>query len=503
MRPPRARARANKIRGMRRGLFWKLFVLQVLAAAAVLAGALALSRQYSMRGFAEYVEQQQRARVQQLAAQIAQDYAKNGGDLAAASEGIELLHRWPRHRPGPPPGEREERVLRDEPGDEPPQPDDRRHELPRRRIVMRHEARTPPMQLQDAQGEYVRGDPRPLPPERARLREPITVDGAVVGYLAWPPVHVSPEQIEFAHKQSRHLAIIAPVALLVAAAFAMLITGLIVKPIRQLSAGATALTRREFATRLPADRADEIGQLAADFNRLAAALEAYDGRQRQWLADIAHELRTPLAVLRGELEAVQEGVRTVGPGLLESLRQEVQRLETLIEDLHLVSLAESGGLRLHLSDADVGVLTGTAVKRFGPQLAAKGFELRTAIEQGLRAHVDVQRFDQVLGNTLRNVLTHATPPGPVTVAARADAGGIVVSVADAGPGVPDAALPRLFDRLYRVDSSRSRGVGGAGLGLSICRSIVEAHGGTIAAQKSAAGGLEIVIRLVGVAPAAT
>src|SRR5690606_16982645 len=107
-----------------------------------------------------------------------------------------------------------------------------------------------------------------------------------------------------------------------------------------------ALARREFKLRLDADRGDEFGRLAADFNALAAALEGYDRNQRQWLADIAHELRTPLAVLRGELEAVLDGVRPAGPASLQSMQQEVQRLGSLIDDLHLLSLAESGGLRL-------------------------------------------------------------------------------------------------------------------------------------------------------------
>jgi two-component system, OmpR family, sensor histidine kinase BaeS len=173
----------------------------------------------------------------------------------------------------------------------------------------------------------------------------------------------------------------------------------------------------------------------------------------------------------------------------------VDRLETLVQDLHLVSLAESGGLRLHRSDADVGALAEAAVRRFAPRFAARGFTVDVALQPGLEAPVDVQRFDQVLGNLLANALAHATPPGPVTVAVRRDGAHVVASVADAGPGVPADALPRLFDRLFRVESARTRGVGGAGLGLSICRSIVEAHGGTIAAQRSAAGGLEIVIRL--------
>ena len=437
---------------MRSGLFWKLFLLQLLAAAAVLAGALSMSRAFSMRGFAEYVEAHQRERVEQIADEVAEAYEQTH-DLPAAVEAVRALR--PRRHHG--------------------------------------EQGAPPLQLQDASGNYLGGDRRPL--ARERLREPISVDGQVIGYLAWPQLPTHPEQAAFAHKQARHLAVIAPVALLVAALCAALITALIVRPIRQLSAGATALARREFNTRLPEDRRDELGQLAVDFNRLAAALDAYDARQRQWLADIAHELRTPLAVLRGEIDALLEGVRTFGSGTVESLSQEVNRLTGLVNDLHLVSLAESGGLRLNLSDGDVGGLAEHAARRFAARLGARGFQLKTEIQPGLHAQVDVQRLDQVFGNLLGNALAHAAPPGPVTVSARAEGRQVVVSVADGGPGVPAEALPRLFDRLYRVETARSRPVGGSGLGLSICKSIVEAHGGTIAAQRSAAGGLEVVIRL--------
>jgi two-component system sensor histidine kinase BaeS len=231
---------------------------------------------------------------------------------------------------------------------------------------------------------------------------------------------------------------------------------------------------------------------------MAAALEGYDARQRQWLADIAHELRTPLSVLRGELEAVIDGVRPAGADAMRSLRQEVGRLEALIGDLQLVSLAESGGLRLNRADTDVSALVEQAAARFRERLASRGFTLHLSVGAALTATVDAQRLEQALANLLENVLRHGTP-GPVTVSAYREADKIVISVADAGPGVPPEALPKLFDRLYRVESARTRAAGGAGLGLSIVKSIVEAHGGTVDAHPvgaaSAATGLEIAIRL--------
>jgi two-component system, OmpR family, sensor histidine kinase BaeS len=188
-------------------------------------------------------------------------------------------------------------------------------------------------------------------------------------------------------------------------------------------------------------------------------------------------------------------VRTPDAKAVRSLREEVRRLEALIQDLHLVSTAESGGLRLTLAPTDVGALAQQSAERFRERLRAKGFTLHVDAPTGLAAEVDAQRIDQVLANLLENALRHAHPPGPITVSARAADGEVVLRVADAGPGVPADALPRLFDRLYRVETSRTRGNGGAGLGLAICKSIVEAHGGTVEARGSALGGLEIVVRV--------
>ena len=470
------------MQAMRSGLFWKLFLLQLLAAGAVLAGTLTFLHTFSVRGFAEYLESRERGRVQEAAAQIAHNWH---GDLLAASEGV-LRDR--RHRPPEGGGPGEGPPDRDAPPrDAPPpgaEPPGALHHHPGEGL--------PPLQLQDAGGQWLRGDRREMPGER--LREPIIVDGQTVGFLAWPRFPGYPEQAEFAHKQARHFAVIAPVAMVVAALFAALITALIVRPIRTLSGGAAALARREFGVRVKEDARDELGALAADFNKLAAALEGYDTRQRQWLADIAHELRTPLAVLRGEIEAMLDGVRPTGAAELKSLHEETSRLQGLIQDLHLLSLAESGGLRLNLERCDVGELLQQAAARFSERFAARKFTPVLKVEDTLIGQYDPQRMAQVFANVLENVLRHGTP-GPVRMTARADGPHTVITVADAGPGVAAESLPRLFDRLYRVDSARARGTGGAGLGLSICKSIVEQHGGTISAQAGGNGGLDVVIRL--------
>lgn len=436
---------------MKSPLFWKLFALQLLAAAVLLGGALLVTRQYTERSFFRYLEARERDRLHEAAEEIADAY-RDTGDLREAVRVADEHER---------PGRRTRRV-------------------------------PPPLTIVAADGELIRGERRALVADA--LREPIEVDGRVIGAVQRPPL---PERRaladrEFSRRQTRGLHVVLAGALVVAALFAALLTALILRPLRQLSAGVAALSRREFGTRLTVARGDELGRLAGDFNQLAEALERYDARQRQWLADIAHELRTPLAVLRGEIEAVIDGVRTADAANTRSLHQEVLRLQTLVDDLHLLSLAESGGLRLQRDVTDVNELVADVAQRWRTRCAERGFTLETDIAAAAaRASIDAQRIEQVLVNLLDNALRHANPPGPIRVRVAVAGRRVCVAVSDAGPGVPEQALDRLFDRLYRVEAARSRVQGGSGLGLAICRSIVEAHGGDIVARHSAQGGLEI------------
>ncbi|MEQ1439821.1 ATP-binding protein [Fontimonas sp. SYSU GA230001] len=465
---------------MHMSLFWKLFAVQVLAAVTLLAGALLVVRQQTASSFSVYVEARERQRMEDVAERIAEQYAKTP-DLRRAAESARELRRRPRPWP---PDERRDGARADG------------------NLVPRVPPLRAPLTVFDANGARVAGPPLP-PLHREPLRVPIESGGAVVGHVVRPPVPnwIAPDEAGFAQRQSRSLLRIGLLGLPVAALFAALSSALILRPIRQLSDGAAALSRREFATRIDTRRRDELGRLAADFNRLAEALQRYDDRQRQWLADIAHELRTPIAVLRGELEALVDGVRAPEPQRLRSLQQEVLRLAALVDDLHLLSVAESGALRLQREPVDPATLLREAQARFDARLRAAGFAVELDAGAGLPAiAVDAQRIAQVLGNLLENVLRHAQPPGPLRLSVAVAADGVRYSICDAGPGVPADALPRLFDRLYRAESARSRADGGAGLGLAICRSIVEAHGGSIHAEVAPGGGLCIRFDLPQVSP---
>jgi two-component system sensor histidine kinase BaeS len=214
------------------------------------------------------------------------------------------------------------------------------------------------------------------------------------------------------------------------------------------------------------------------------------------MADVAHELRTPLAVLRADLEAVQDGVRSASGESLNSLLAEVRTLNKLIDDLHDLSLADVGALSYRKAVLGVDELLQRCIAPFRERFAHKQLRLVTApTDPELRVFADGSRLQQLLNNLLENSLRYTDAPGETRVSGARDGGEVLMSIDDSAPGVPPELLPRLFERFFRVDSSRNRETGGSGLGLAICRSIVEAHGGSIAAARSMLGGLRIDIRL--------
>jgi two-component system sensor histidine kinase BaeS len=242
---------------------------------------------------------------------------------------------------------------------------------------------------------------------------------------------------------------------------------------------------------------DEQRELAAAFNIMALNLEKNEKTRRQWVADTSHELRTPLAILRGEIEAMLEGIRETTPDAIRSLHGEVLRLHRLVDDLYQLALCDLGSLTYHREAVDVTEVLDEVLEPFLPQFAEKGITATTIIPDGMGEAVfaDRQRLGQLFSNLLDNSLKYTDNGGEVVIRAVFPGDGVMVELEDSPPGVPEEHLERLFDRLYRLEGSRSRASGGAGLGLAICRSIAEAHGGTISAHPSALGGLRMRVSL--------
>lgn len=328
---------------------------------------------------------------------------------------------------------------------------------------------------------------------------PIAVDGVNVGWIARTPLErlTAPDDLRFLRAQHRTLGVAALVAVLGAALAAAALARRFLAPARSIGAASQRLAAGDYSVRVSPGSRDEFGQLAQDFNLLAAALERNERARREFMAGVAHELRTPLAVMQAELAAVSDGVRSWSPQVLESLQAEVRSLTTLVQDVYDLSLADVGALAYRKEMLDLREEIRAVVATFAAPFRAAGLVLEADGLDGapLTVHGDPARLRQLFANLLGNALAYTAAPGHVELACVQTKDVVLVEVRDSRPGVPADALPRLFERFFRVEGSRSRAHGGAGLGLALCRSIVEAHGGSIVAADSPLGGLGITVKL--------
>ena len=256
----------------------------------------------------------------------------------------------------------------------------------------------------------------------------------------------------------------------------------ITRPMSQMRRASQALAAGEANVRVPVHSQDELGKVAEAFNQMASKISDQEQLRRQMVADVAHELRTPLTVMKANLEAMLDGLLVPNPGELQELHDEVQRLSRLIDDLRLLSLADSGQLSLTLQPVDVREVTATVVGRLMPLAEAHQVKLvDDAPAQPLVIMADADRVQQALTNLVANGVRHTPVGGRVRVTAVQEKETIHLSVIDSGPGISPADLPYIFDRFWRGDKSRSRHSGGSGLGLAIVKQIAELHQGQVAA----------------------
>ena len=290
------------------------------------------------------------------------------------------------------------------------------------------------------------------------------------------------------------LALLVP---LVAGGFALRALSSLVNPLARVMAAADTVAEGDFSVRVPEGGPGEVGRLARSFNRMVTELERSDLQRRNLTADVAHELRTPVHIIQGNLEGILDGVYEPSPEQLNLLLDETRRLARLVEDLRTLSLAEAGQLPLQQEILDVDELLGDVATSFSGQAEAAGVSLLVETEprsEPLTVQGDAGRLDQVLSNLAANALRHTSPGGKITMSAGPEAGGVRIQVSDDGEGIPAADLPFVFERFWQGGSDRERGAG-SGLGLAIARQLVQAHGGRIAVQSSPGQGTTFRIDL--------
>ena len=481
---------------LRLKLWHRVFALTALATLAAVGSLLLVQQQAFRSGLLEYVNQIDRERAQGLLPALAGEYRAAGGwerirrnpmrfrwlvdQALGGGRGSDLPppDRLPRERPprvGPP--------GREGPAGRPPLPPPGalQDDGPRRRYA-----------VYDAESIPVIGPPEPWP---GALTLPIEVDGAVVGSLYFLPLPrlESEWDLAFAQSQLRIGVVAALVVLLLATLASIGFARRMAQPLRQMAARTREIAAGNYAARIASDRGDEIGELARDFDAMAATLEQNREARQRWSAEISHELRTPVAVIRAELEALEDGVRPFDRAAVRSLAGEAERLSRLVDDLYQLSLADAGALAYRFEACDLAELLRAAVAAHRAVLERAGLAIDLQLPPAAPVRADAGRVAQLLGNLLTNSARYTDPGGRVRILLEHAGAHWRLSVDDSAPGVPLEALPRLFDPLYRVEASRNRAAGGAGLGLAIARRIAQAHGASIAAEPSPLGGVRIVM----------
>jgi two-component system, OmpR family, sensor histidine kinase BaeS len=452
------------------------FAVLAVATAAVLAAGVASHSSFT-HGFLGYLNELAVARVDGALPRLEAAYAKNGD--------WEFLHEHPRSWL--------RIMVRDETdngrGDRDPPP------------VSDLTGAFLRVALLDADRNYVIGFSGYADAER--IERPVRVAGQIVGWVSLTPfqsvTEVGAQRFERTLLRANWLIVAS--AILLAAAIAWWVSRAVLRPIRAVARATHELSGGHYARRVPQIGEDEVGQLSRDFNHLATTLERNEAQRSQFMADIAHELRTPLGILHGELEALEDGIRPFERATLKSLQNEVGHLNKLVTDLSDLALTDVAALAYRKSDIDVAAILGQIAEGFAARLAQRHIALECTLPAGpLIVFADPGRIRQLLQNLLENCCRYTDPGGRVRVRLAPVSGPDRRHMAqlvceDSAPGVAAALLPRLFDRFFRVDSSRNRASGGAGLGLAICRNIVHAHEGSIAAHTSALGGLAVTVHL--------
>lgn len=465
--------------------------LAIISAAGMAVISLVLIMQLSMRqGFLRYVNTMEKTGVSRLAASLQEGYRPESG-WEFVLHNPALWHRLviaSMHVGGPPPP--------------PGVPAD-------------------PSPNLETEGPPSRPFPPPLPPHFVhrfflldadrkvligRIEVPVGSEatpllhqGKIVGYAGMVPREEmsEPHQARFIKEQSLAFAMVAGVVLLLATGLSLLLSKRLVRPLRGLAEATRQLAAGKFATRVDVVSADELGQLADNFNTLAMTLEKNEQARQQWVADISHELRTPVAILRGEIEALQDGIRQPDSDSLRSLHGEVLRITRLVDDLYQLTMSDLGALTYQKEKLDIIGLLKETVASHDTKFSDKGITLTSTLPRENTVEIlgDAERLRQLFANLLANSLKYTNAGGELRIGTTCHERTVTIDFQDSAPGVAGADMDRLFERLYRIEASRNRATGGAGLGLAICRNIVEAHQGKISAQSSPLGGLWVQVEL--------
>ena len=493
---------------MKLKLIHKLLIAMFACTALVLVLITMVTHASIGHGFVAFLQQQERSQVKQLVPELASWYSEHGSwdelisnprqfyDLAVAAllKGTKTQFETGQERNTPlsREGRRGQLFPGSGPGTQRPGPPGSRrgpgaggrYALPQRLFLLD-------------------GDKTPLIgeiPQEFNQNEllPIKTSDANVGWLGIATIRgiKLPEEEAFITRQRNNLLIGLGLGLAVAVLLAWLLSRHLSRPVNEVAEGIRALAAGNFKNRLDTKGSDEIAKLGDDLNRLASALQEHETTRKRWMSDMAHELRTPLAIISGELEAMSDGIRPLDKEHLGSVREEVKHLSALVDDLHKLTLTDSGALAYKMQSVDLNELVQMTVDSMQGRASIKDLELGYASpRRPVNLQGDEQRLRQLLHNLLDNAVRYTDAGGRISIALNKNHQQAQLIISDTAPGASMEECERLFERLFRMEGSRNRNSGGSGLGLAICRNIVEAHGGQISAKPGPHGGLIITTTL--------
>jgi signal transduction histidine kinase len=272
------------------------------------------------------------------------------------------------------------------------------------------------------------------------------------------------------------------VAVLASVGLAIVLARMLAKPLAEIGGAARRIADGDYAARVPREGPEEVASLADSFNQMAASLERQEEMRRDFIANAAHELRTPLTNLQGYLEALRDGVITADRATYESLHEEADRLVRLSRSLDALAEGDAGASPPHFVDLDLAMAIRSAMDLAAPSAERAGLRLESDMPTAVPARADPDRLAQVLANLLTNAVHYTPAGGSITVRAERRPGDVLVSVSNTGDEIPAEDLDRVFERFYRVEKSRDRARGGAGIGLAIVKQLVESFGGRVGAE---------------------
>lgn len=322
----------------------------------------------------------------------------------------------------------------------------------------------------------------------------IRLNGDLIGYLALPPKTKLTDEFDLAFlaQVKANLLYIVLGLFLIIIVIAVPLSRHFVKPIKRLEHAMRSLNNGDFKVKTDVVGNDELASLSLHFNDLAKTLEQNESSRNTWLANISHELRTPIAIIKGEIEAIEDGIRPLDLKSLSSLNDEVSHLHKLVNDLSALSNAEIGAMRYQKEQLNLADTVRHNLLRHQQQANELNITInQQLIKSDVIIWADETRINQLIDNLINNSFKYTQTPGIIHLSLTKENTQAVLTISDSFPSVPENSMPKLFDHLYRVESSRNRKTGGSGLGLALCKTIMSAHQGTIKASHAKQGGLEI------------